>query len=531
MSSFAPFKHKVFTSLWIAAVVSNIGTWMHEVGAAWLMTELSGDPLMISLVAASTSLPVFLFVLIAGALADIMDRRKYLLFAQGFMLIVAAALTFCTWGGIMSPWLLLFFTFAIGTGTAFMMPAWDAIIPELVPKKDLQQAVALGSIGVNTARAVGPALAGLIIAQIGIYAVFALNTLSFFGVILALFIWKRSVPVRGMAPERFVGALKSGIRFFRHSKPLQAVLVRSVAFFIPAIALLSLLPIYVREVLQADAQVLGYLQGSMGIGAILTAFFLPTFKKLFSIDVLIVLAAFVLSAAYGLMSMAPSVLAGCVALFLAGTAWVTAFSLLRVAAQQTVPDWVRARAMAIMMMVSFGAMTLGSTIWGQTASVIGLLPTYYITSATTFILALISLPFVLKNIGKSDHSPADDFSYHDDIETVPAHDEGPVLITIRYTVAKGHLNKFMEQIEKLKDIRQRNGGYRWALFKDLEQPEVYIEHFLVETWQEHERQHARTSQSDKETHDAVFVCLENDQKPHISHMLYTDLKPEKSFIR
>ncbi len=524
MNSFAPLKHKVFTSLWLASVVSNIGTWMHEVGAGWLMTELSSDPLMVSLVAASTSLPIFLFVIIAGALADTCDRRKYLLIAQSFMLIVAASLTLCTWAGPISPWLLLFFTFAIGTGTAFMMPAWDAIIPELVPKKDLQQAVALGSIGVNAARAIGPALAGLIIAQIGTYAVFAINTVSFFGVITALLIWKRDVPVLGMAPEHFVGALKSGVRFVRYTKPLQAVLVRSAAFFIPAIALLSLLPLYVREILQETAQVLGYLQGSMGIGAILTAFLLPTFKKFFSIDALIMIAATVLAGAYALLAISPGVIAGCAALFLAGTAWITAFTLLRVAAQQTVPDWVRARAMAVMMMVSFGAMTLGSSLWGQMASLSGLIPTYYGAAATAVILAFISLPFTLREVGKTDHTPADDFSHHGNLHNIPEAQAGPVLITVQYSVDESQLNEFFKNMEKLKDIRQRNGGYRWSLFKDLENPDLYTEHFLVENWQEHERQHARTSESEKAIHDATFSCLKDSELPRISHMIYTNLK-------
>jgi MFS family permease len=527
MSAFSPLKQRTFAALWLAAVVSNIGTWMHEVGAGWLMTELTSDPMMISLVAASTSLPVFLFVYLSGALADILDRRKFLLVAQGFMLVVAATLAYLTWDGQMNPWLLLVFTFAIGTGAAFVMPAWDAIIPELVPKQDLQQAVALGSVGMNVARAVGPAIAGLVIAQFGTYAVFAINTVSFVGVILALALWNREAPKQGMAPERFVGALKSGVRFVSNTKPLRFVLVRSALFFIPAIALLSLLPLYVRQVLQADAQVLGYLQGAMGIGAIVTAFLLPMFKKRVSIDSLLLVAALMIAATYALLGWAPGVLTGLTALFIAGAAWITAFSLLRVAAQQTVPNWVRARAMAVTMMTGFGAMALGSAVWGKTAVVLGLMTTYNIAAGTAILLALLGLPFALKGIGKVDHSPAGDFSHHDALEFTPSDDQGPVMVEICYPVSQERLPNFLALVAKLRDIRQRNGGYRWALFNDLEDTSIYIETFLVENWQEHERQHGRTGESEKAVHDAVFSCLDDGQKPRIRHWIHTPLEDRK----
>lgn len=483
------------------------------------MTELSNDPLMVSLVAASTSLPVFLFVYIAGALADILDRRKYLLTCQVFMLVMAAALTVFTWSGNINLWLLLFFTFAIGTGAAFMMPAWDAIIPELVPGEDLQQAVALGSIGINVARAVGPALAGLIISLMGSYAVFAINTMTFVGVIAALFVWKRDVPKQGMAPERFIGSLRSGLRFIKFNKSLQLVLLRSVVFFTPAIALLSLLPVYVREVLGGDARVLGYLQASMGAGAILMAFLLPGLKKRGSIDILISSATVVIAAAYMLLAYLPGILFGCVALFLAGSAWITAFTLFRVTAQQSVPDWVRARAMAILLMSSFGAMTLGSTIWGQTASSFGLVITYSITAGVALVLAFLSLKFKLAEIASTDNSPADDFSNHGDFIFTPANDTGPVLITIHYPVAEHNVTEFMEHMSKLKQIRQRNGSFNWTLLRDLEKPDEFVEHFMVESWEEHERQHSRTTVSEKAVLDAVFSCLKGNKKPSIKHMI------------
>lgn len=518
--TFSPFKHRAFAFLWLAALVSNIGTWMHEVGAGWLMTELTDNPLLVSLISSSTSLPVFLFVLIAGALADITDRRRYLLWTQGITLICAATLTGLTWAGMMSSWLLLFFTFAIGTGAALTMPAWDAIIPEIVPKSDLPQAVALGSIGVNAARAVGPALAGLIIAQAGTYAVFALNTASFIAVMAALLLWKREERDSGMAPERFVGAVRAGLRFARHTTDLHIVMIRSGLFFLPAIGILALLPLYVREVLQGDARILGYLQGAMGIGAILTAFLLPTFKKFLSVDKLLFVTAFVLTGAFSLLGMVHSTVTSCMALFAGGMAWVTAFSILRVKAQQSVPDWVRARAMAVILMTSFGSMALGGALWGTIARFVGLGNVYVIMAGTTFVLALIAWRFSLTPVGTSNQERAEAFGFHDHFMHQPQQDDGPVLVSIEYDVGANKVDEFFKHIHALAVIRRRNGACRWHLFRDLERTNVYVEQFLLENWAEHERQHARTGRDEKAVHDAVFSCLDGGSLPVVRHMLY-----------
>ena len=518
--SFSPFKHRTFAFLWFATLVSNIGTWMHEVGAGWLMTELTDNPLLVSLISSSTSLPVFLFVLIAGALADITDRRRYLLWTQGFMLFCAAILTGLTWAGMMSSWLLLFFTFAIGTGAALTMPAWDAITPEIVPKSDLSQAIALGSISVNAARAVGPALAGLIIAQAGTYVVFALNTASFIAVMVALLLWKREKRDNGMAPERFVGAVRAGLRFARHTKDLHIVMIRSGLFFLSAIGVLALLPFYVREVLQGDARILGFLQGAMGVGAILTAFLLPTFKKFLSIDKLLFVAAFVLAGAFFLLGAVHSTYTSCVALFAGGMAWVTTFSILRIKAQQSVPDWVRARAMAIILMISFGSMALGGALWGTIARLAGMGNVYFAMAGTTLVLTLIAWRFPLALVGMSNQELAEAFGFHDHFMYQPQQGDGPVLVSIEYDVGANKVEAFFKHIHALAVIRRRNGACRWHLFRDLERANVYVEQFLLESWAEHERQHARTGRDEKVVHDAVFSCLDGGSLPIVRHMLY-----------
>lgn len=527
--SVAPLKHKPFAFLWTAALVSNIGTWMHEVGAGWLMTELTDNALMVSLVAASTTLPVFAFVLVAGVFADIFDRKRYLIVTQSAALIVAAGLTVMAWADIMTPWLLLAFTFAIGACAALMMPAWDAIIPELVPREDLPQAIALGSIGINAARAVGPALAGFIIAGLGSYAVFAINTLSFIGVIAALLMWRREVPESGIVSERFMGAVQAGLRFTRHTDALQIVLVRAALFFLPAIGLLSLLPLYVRGSLNGDATTLGYLQASMGVGAILTAFIIPSLKQRFTEDRLLLLAAGVLATSFLLLGLVEQFYLACLALFSGGIAWITAFSILRVKAQQAVPNWVRARAMSVMLMVSFGSMAFGSAIWGYVAKEESLSVAYLTMVAATVLFGLISIPLKLKNVGAEDHESVDFKGAHDELVYTPKPHEGPVQVVIEYDIEKTTVETFLQYIEQLAAVRRRNGAKSWSLLRDLQIDNRFVEQFEIADWAEHERQHARTGKADHAVHQKVFSCLRSGlDRPIIRHYLGIPSKSSKS---
>ena len=278
----APLHHRIFRKIWIASVFSNIGTWMHEVGAGWLMTSLAPDPLMVALVQAATTFPVFLLALPAGALADILDRRRYLIVTQIWMAVAAAALGIFTLTGATNAALLLTFTFAIGIGAGMMMPAWGAIIPELVPREDIPAAVSLNSVGVNVSRAVGPALAGLIIAAYGPGIVFILNALSFITVILALISWHRKTNDGELPAERLVGALRAGARYARHSPELRTILVRIGAFVIFASATWALIPLLVRQDLQGGPDIYGLFLGALGTGAIAGAFILPPLRHLIS---------------------------------------------------------------------------------------------------------------------------------------------------------------------------------------------------------------------------------------------------------
>ena len=280
-SPWSPLKHRLFRFVWLATVVSNIGTWMQDVGVGWLMTTLAPAPIMVALVQTATTLPVVLLVLPAGALADIVDRRRYLIAVQVWMLVVSATLGALTFAGITGPWLLLAFTFALGLGTALMMPAWAAITPELVPKADLQAAIALNSVGVNLSRAVGPAIAGVIVSAVGSWAVFMLNALSYVGVLAVLVWWKPEERVQKLPVEHFAGAFRAGLRYAWHAPALKAVLVRSAAFFIFAAATWALFPLIVRQELGRGAEIYGALLACIGVGAVSGALFLPKLRSRF----------------------------------------------------------------------------------------------------------------------------------------------------------------------------------------------------------------------------------------------------------
>ena len=280
-STLAPFKHRTFAVMWAAALISNIGTWMHSVGAGWLMTDLSPSPLIIALVQTATTLPVFLFALPAGALADIFNRRSLLLITNVLMLAAAVIFALMVWQDMVNAVMLLIFTFLLGAGAAFMAPAWQAVIPGMVPKDQLPQAVALGGISINLSRAIGPALAGLLITLYGISSPFIANAISFIAIIIALIWWKNVTPPSGnnMPPERVWSAMKAGMRYASNSPLLKATMWHVLGFMFFANAYWGLLPIISKQTLQGDATFFGMLMGAVGFGAVLGAFLLPRIKQ------------------------------------------------------------------------------------------------------------------------------------------------------------------------------------------------------------------------------------------------------------
>jgi MFS family permease len=502
-SAWSPLRRPLFRSLWIADVASNIGTWMHDSAAAWLMTLLSPSPLMVSLVQAATTLPLFLLALPAGALADIFDRRRILLIAQVWWFLTTALLGVLTITGVIQPWMLLVITLAIGAGSAIDLPAWQAIIPETVPREELPAAVGLGSIAINIARAIGPALAGLIIVAGGPGPVFFINALSVLGVFFVLWRWRRE-PSRAVLPaERLVSAMRAGVRYVRYAPALRNVIVRTPAFVAFASALWALLPVVVKTSLGRGAVSYGVLVGSLGIGGLIGAALLPSWRKRWSTDAITAVATGVFALGCAALAWVSNfgILAG--AMVLAGAGWLTTVSSLLLAAQRGAAGWVRGRALAISTLTLFGSLAVGAVVWGVVANRVGV--AWALSAAAAgMVLGLGLIPrFRLAAAETLDLEPSR--NWEDPVVAEELADEaGPVLVMVEYTIEPHQRAAFAAAArDLLRPIRRRDGAVFWELFVDSANPKRCVEYWLVESWAEHLRQHERTTQADREIQERV----------------------------
>ncbi|HYZ34733.1 MAG TPA: MFS transporter, partial [Crenalkalicoccus sp.] len=358
--AFQPLRHGTFRTLWLATLASNIGTWVQNTGAGWLMTSLDPSPLMVSLVQAASMLPVFLLGLLAGALADIVDRRLFLIGAQLWVLAMGLLLAALTAAGVLGPWGLLALTFAIGAGAAMNFPAWAATTPELVPREDLVGAIALNGIGFNLARAIGPALGGFAIAVAGAEAAFTLNAVTFLVLILALLGWRRRPMMNRLPKERLVAAMAAGLRFVRATPAMHAAIIRACSFFLFSAAVWGLLPLIVRERLGLGPEAFGLMLAAMGGGAVGAGFLLPALRGFLDRGAQVFWASLLAAAAMALLAAARHWLPAGIAMLAYGAAWITAGSTLSTAAQLAAPAWVRARAIAIYQLSFFGALSVGA---------------------------------------------------------------------------------------------------------------------------------------------------------------------------
>jgi MFS family permease len=367
VSPWAPLGEPLFRSLWIASVISYTGTWMQNVGAGWLMTQMTMNPLMVGLVQAAAAVPVFLVILPAGALADMVDRRRFLLLTQGWMVLASATLGIMTLTCCVGPWTLLTFTFLLGLGAVMNDPAWQAITPELVPPKQHASAVALNSAGFNVARAVGPALGGIVVAAVGCGTTFLFNALSFLGVILFLYRWKRPVEP-APKPQRVRSAIADGFHYVRESGLAKSVLLRTGTFSVAAVAMLALLPIIARPY---GARGYGVLLGCFGLGALSGALALPQLREKLSVDGVVGSSILIFAGMTFAAGRSPSFVPLCVVMLVAGAAWIGILACLNVAAQTMCPSYVRARALSFYLLVLQGGMAIGATLWGALANKIG----------------------------------------------------------------------------------------------------------------------------------------------------------------
>lgn len=519
--AWAPLAEPIFRALWIAAVASNIGTWMQSVGAAWLMTSLTRSPLLIALLTTAGSLPIFLAGLPAGALADVFDKRHIVLLTQFWMLIVAAAMGVVTFLGWMNPSLLLLLSFLLGLGGALSAPAWQAIMPELVGKEQLATAVALNGAGFNLARAVGPALGGFVVAAAGPGAVFLINAVSFLAVVWVILRWERPVEHAAadeLPPERVIDAIQSGGRYAWHAAELRAVMVRTAACVIAGSALWALIPVVATQDLKLGATGYGVLLGSIGFGAVGGAFGMPALKERFSIGWIVTGSAVVFAATILALGYVRNFWLLNAALLVTGATWLLLTSALNVAAQTTVPKWVQARALGAYLLVFQGCFAGGSAAWGAVAARLGNSTALLLAAALLAAGQVVALRWRIRTGEDLDLNPAQQ-AEPPDVVVEPAPEEGPVLITIAYQVADGEDVSFVAAMHELRVVRLRDGATSWDLFVDPADPRRYVEVFLVPSWGEYLRQQGRMTMADREIEDRALAYQQRGTAPVTSHLI------------
>ena len=517
-SAWSPFRYPAFTVIWIASVVANIGTWMYTAASGWLMTGLNPDPLIVALVQAAAGLPIFLIAIPAGALADIVDRRRFLIVGEAANTAIAALFAGLVALGLVTPVVLLVFTFLIGAFGALTAPAWQAVTPLLVPKRDLLPAIAANSVGFNISRVIGPALGGALTAAFGIAAPFWINAASNLGVNAGLLWWRPPRRDGGRLPaERFFPAIRTGLRYARHNPHLHATLVRAIGFFVFASAYWALLPLVTRNQIAAGPELYGALLGAIGAGAIGGVFVLPAAKARLGPDGLVAAGTLGTALALVLFALARNSATALVASVLAGAAWIAVLSTLNVSAQVALPEWVRARGLALFMTVYFGAHTAGSALWGRVAALLGLPLALFIAAAGAFLAIPLTSRWHLQtgvdiDLTPSMHWPAPIVSR--EVEQ----DRGPVLVTVEYRINPAQRAPFLAALDRLGEERRRDGAYRWGVFEDAADPTHFVETFLVESWLEHLRQHERVTNADRVLQSEVRQ-FNLEGEPKVTHMI------------
>lgn len=496
VSAWAPLRRPMFRALYIAQFASNCGTFMQLVGAQWLMGDLGGTALQVSLIQTATSLPVFLLVLPSGALGDILDRRRLLIVSQLWMMLAAAALTVLTFTDAMTPGLLLALTFAIGSGTALTIPSFQAVMPELVGRREIPQGAALNGVNFNVARAVGPALGGVVIAAAGPEWVFAVNAVSFLGTMSVLALWRREPPPRSFGVEHVWTAVAAGARFVRSAPALKVVLVRAAVFMPFAGAMWALLPVLARDELELGSDGYGLLLGSVGVGAIAGAFVLPRLRARFELNTVVGGSALAFAAATlvaGTVHLVPVVV---LALVFGGLAWIGVLSSLNASAQTLLPDWARARGLAYYTLTFQGGQALGAVVWGVIAHGAGVEWAFASAAAGVALGVLVGVRERLVALDL-DLRPAGEWSEpHMVIEPRP--ESGPVLVVVDWIVPVDRHAEFREAMAPVERARRRTGARRWGLYCDAEDATRFIEVYTVATWEEHVRQMQRVTVRDRE---------------------------------
>jgi MFS family permease len=520
-SMLTPFTFALFRAIWLASVVSNVGTWMQNVAGVWLVTTLTTSVLLVALMQTATSLPAFLLSMPAGAIGDLIDRRKLLLFTQGFMAVVAVALGAFTLTGHISALEVLGFTFLLGMGAALNGPIWQAVATELVPRPILPFAITLNGVSNNIARAIGPALGGLIIAHYSPGYVFLLNGVSFVGTWLVVYRWQREAEPSSGPAENFTGALRAGLRYVQYSPAIYGVLARTFAFSFGASAMWALLSVVVARRLQLSSGTYGVMLSWLGAGAITGAFLMGRAGQQLTMNQRVLLGSLGFVGTNLALALAPNEYWLFPVMFVSGTCWLIVMTSFNTTVQLHVPKWVQARVVSIYMLVFQAGLSLGSVAWGELSDRISLQTALLIAAAWMLASLLLALPFPIHQPEGLDLAPAESWSDPGEAAETGSIDpeDGPVVVMIEYRVALADQPAFREAARQLTRLRLRDGALRAGVFADVAEPTRLTEFFYVATWGEHLRQHHRFTRDDQAVETQVRQFHQGPEPPHATHFL------------
>ncbi len=523
-SLFQPFRSDDFRILWSAVLISNLGGLIQAVGAGWMMASIAASDDMVALVQTATTLPIMIFSLAAGALADSFDRRTVMLVAQSLMMTASVALAVLTFQGWMTPWLLLFFTFLIGCGTALHNPSWQASIGDIVPRADIPSAVTLNSMAFNLMRSIGPAIGGLIVASVGAAGAFALNAASYVPLVAALARWKRRRAPSALPREGFGVAMSAGLRFVAMSPNLVRVIGRAFLFGFGAVAVLALLPLVARDLVAGGAATYGLLLGSFGLGAIAGAFLNTRLRERFTSETIARGAFLAFAGGALLVGASRETWLTCLALLPAGASWVLALSLFNVTVQLSTPRWVVGRALSIYQTATFGGMAAGSGLWGVLAEAYD--PTTALAAAAAFLAfgAIVGLRFAIPPLVALDLDPLDQFrepALRLDIRSR----SGPIMVMVDYEIEQRDVTAFLVAMAERRRVRIRDGARQWALLRDLENPGIWTETYHVPTWVEYVRHNTRRTKADAEINERLLALHRGPGRPRVHRMIERQTVP------
>lgn len=500
--------------LWLAWLAANLTMWMNDVSVAWLMTSLTHNVVMVALVQAASTLPVFLLGLPSGALADIIDRRRYFAFTQLWVALVAVVLGVLSFTDNLNAPLLLALTFANGIGLAMRWPVFAAIVPDLVSREELPAALALNGVAMNVSRVVGPVVAGALLAGAGSAFVFAINAvLSVFSLVMILR-WQSQQRVSSLPGERFLGAMRVGLQHVKQSPRMRAVLTRIFLFFFQSTALTALMPL-VALGLGGGAGTFTALLAAMGCGAVATALVLPRLRQRIGRDEFVRWGTLLHAASSVAAVLSPNLWLALPAMAAGGVAWIVSANSLTVAAQMALPNWVRARGMSIYQMALMGGSAAGAVVWGSVASASSV-PAAIIAAAVLGPVVMLLTPRLsVGGMVDEDFSPAQAGGHAPEPMIDIAPDEGPVMVTVEYMIDPARAAEFSAVMQDTRRARLRQGALSWGLFRDTAVPGRYIEYFLDESWVEHQRRLERFTAADVGLRERRLVFHLGDSPPRV----------------